>query len=110
MNIQPVNKNLLVVPAEAEDSTKSGIILPADAQEKPKYGIVTAVAPDCVGFLGDFDPKVFGSSYKGLPELIGAKVLYRAYSGSNIKIDGKEYLLLPEDEVLAFLTEETEDV
>ncbi len=102
MNIQPVNKNLLIVPAEAETSV-SGIIIPDEAQEKPKYGIVKAVAPDCVGFLGELNPAVYGKDTSGLPELIGAKVLYRAYSGNNIRIDGKDYLLLPEEEVLAFL-------
>lgn len=104
MKINPVNKNLLIEPAKAEDITKSGIIVPVSAQELPKYGVVIAIAPDCSQF--GRDPKVFGA--QGEHIIVGAKVLYKSYAGSTVVIDKEEYLLLPEEDVLAFLTDEEE--
>jgi chaperonin GroES len=77
---------------EAEEKTKGGIVLPDTAQEKPQKGTVIAVGPGRVADDG-----------KRIPPTVkkGDKVIYAKYGGSEIDVDGKEYMILRESDVLA---------
>ncbi len=89
MNIRPLADRVLVEPKEAETKTASGIYIPETAKEKPQQGKVIAV----------------GSGKKDEPmELkIGDTVLYGKYSGTEITVDGKDYLMMRQSDVLAVL-------
>ena len=89
MNIRPLADRVLVEPKEAETKTASGIYIPETAKEKPQQGKVIAV----------------GSGKKDEPmELkVGDTVLYGKYSGTEITVDGKDYLMMRQSDVLAVL-------
>ncbi len=89
MNIRPLADRVLVEPKEAETKTASGIYIPDTAKEKPQQGKVIAV----------------GSGKKDEPmELkVGDTVLYGKYSGTEITVDGKDYLMMRQSDVLAVL-------
>ena len=89
MNIRPLADRVLVEPKEAETKTASGIYIPETAKEKPQQGKVIAV----------------GSGKKDDPmELkVGDTVLYGKYSGTEITVDGKDYLMMRQSDVLAVL-------
>lgn len=89
MNIRPLADRVLVEPKEAETKTASGIYIPETAKEKPQQGKVIAV----------------GSGKKDEPmELkVGDTVLYGKYSGTEISVDGKDYLMMRQSDVLAVL-------
>ena len=89
MNIRPLADRVLVEPKEAETKTASGIYIPETAKEKPQQGKVIAV----------------GSGKKDEPmELkVGDIVLYGKYSGTEITVDGKDYLMMRQSDVLAVL-------
>ena len=94
MNLKPLADRLVVEPIEQEEVTAGGIILPETAKEKPQQGKIVAAGPgrtDEKGKRVDMEVKV------------GDKVLYAKYSGTEIKLDGKDVLILREDEVLAVL-------
>ena len=89
LNIKPLGDRVVVEPVEAEQKTASGIIIPDTAKEKPSQGVVVAV-PDA-----NEDKK---------PSLkVGDKVLYGKYAGTEITIDGKEYLIMNESDILAVI-------
>ena len=89
MNIRPLADRVLVEPKEAETKTASGIYIPETAKEKPQQGKVIAV----------------GSGKKDEPMELkeGDTVLYGKYSGTEITVDGKDYLMMRQSDVLAVL-------
>lgn len=94
MKLKPLYDNVLIEPLEKEQTTKSGLVLPDSAKEKPQEGKVIAVGP---GKLGD-DNKIIP-----IPLKIGDKVVYKKWGGNEVKIDGKELLLVGADDVLAIV-------
>jgi chaperonin GroES len=92
MNVRPLHDRLLVQRIEEKETVKGGIIIPDTAKEKPQEGKVIAVGN---GKLLDNGTKV------AMDVKVGDKILFGKYSGTDIKIDGQEYLILREDEVLA---------
>ncbi|MBQ9144993.1 MAG: co-chaperone GroES [Clostridia bacterium] len=93
MKIRPLFDRILVKPDEGENTTPSGIILTASAKEKPQYATVLAV-----GEGGLVDGKQVDMIVK-----VGDKVLYGKYSGNEIKLDGQEYVILRQSDVLAIV-------
>jgi len=92
LKIRPLGDRIVVEPLEAEEKTKGGIILPDTAKEKPQEGKVVAVGKGKVGE----DGKLVSMEVK-----VGDKVLYGKYSGTEITIDDKEYIILKEEDILA---------
>jgi len=91
--IRPLADNILVEPIEREAKTPAGIVIPDTAKEKPQEGKVIAVGP------GRY---IDGKLVK--PEVsVGDTVLYRRYGGSEVKIEGKEYLIVGLDDILAIV-------
>ena len=92
--VRPLHDRLLVRRIEEEETVKGGIIIPDTAKEKPQEGEVIAVGN---GKILDNGTKI------ELDVKAGDKILFGKYSGTDIKIDGEEYLILREDEVLAVI-------
>ena len=92
MKIRPLGDRILVKRIKEEERTKGGIIIPDTAKEKPQEGKVMAVGKDKMTEQG----KLLAPDVKA-----GDKILFGKYSGTDIKIDGEEFLILREDEVLA---------
>jgi chaperonin GroES len=95
MNLKPLGDRVIVKPKEPEEVTKGGIILPDTAKEKPMEGEIVAVGP---GRVAD-DGKLIKMELK-----TGDKVLYGKYSGTEIKINDEEYLIMRESDVYAIIT------
>ena len=91
MNIRPLSDRVLIKRLEAEETTKSGIVLPGTAKEKPQEAEIIAVGPG--GFV---DGKEIKMEVK-----VGDKVLFSKYSGNEIKVNGEEYTILKQDDILA---------
>jgi chaperonin GroES len=91
-SIKPLGDRVLVEPLERDEVTKSGIVLPDTAKEKPQEGTIVSVGS------GRVDDK--GQKH-ALEVKAGNKVLYGKYAGTEIKIEGKEYLILSEKDILA---------
>jgi chaperonin GroES len=92
MKIVPLNDKIVVERLEADDKTAGGIILPDTAKEKPKQGKVLSLGegkPLDNGKRGEFQVKA------------GDRVLFSSYSGTEVTVDGKEYLIVTEDDILA---------
>lgn len=89
LNIQPLSDRVVVEASNAETKTSSGIIIPDTAQEKPQEGVVIAI----------------GKGKKDEPMTVknGDKILYGKYSGTEIKFEGKEYLIMKESDILAII-------
>lgn len=94
MNLKPLQDRILVKPTEAEEKTSSGIIIPDTAKEKPMKGEIIAVGS---GKVTD-DGKTVPMELK-----VGDKVLYGKYSGTEITVDGAEYLIMRESDVYAII-------
>jgi len=95
MQIKPLSDHILIEPIKEEEKTKSGIFLPDTVQkDKSEQGVIIAVGP---GKKTD-DGKIIMLSVKP-----GDKVLFSKYGPSEIKIDGKEYLMAKEDDILAII-------
>ena len=94
MKIRPLQDRLLVKRIEEEEKTKGGIIIPDTAKEKPQEGRVIAVGP---GKTND-DGKLIPLSVRN-----GDRILFGKYSGTEIKLEGEEHLIIREDDVLAVL-------
>jgi len=94
MKIQPLGDRVLVQPVKEDEVTKGGIIIPDTAKEKPQQGTVVAVG---TGKLDDQGKKIAFNVKKG------DKVLMPKYGGSEIKLDGKEYQIMREDDILCIL-------
>ena len=92
LKIRTLDDRIVVQPLEAEETTAGGIVLPDSSQEKPQRGTVLAVGPG----------KLLDSGNRAeLSVAIGDEVIYGKYSGSDIEIDGDEYKILRETEILA---------
>lgn len=94
MNVKPLADRIILLPLEAEQKTAGGIIIPDAAKEKPQKGEIVAVGP---GKVADSGQKIEMSLKTG------DKVLYGKYSGTEVSIDGKDYLIMKESDVLAIL-------
>jgi chaperonin GroES len=94
MKVRPLHDRLLVRRIEEKETAKGGIIIPDTAKEKPQKGEVLAVGN---GKILDNGTKI------ALDVQVGNKILFGKYTGTDIKIDGEEVLILREDEVLAVL-------
>ena len=95
MNIKPLSDHILLEPIKEEEKTKSGILLPAtEEKEKPEQGKVIAVGPGKKDETGKLIP---------LEVKAGDRVLFTKYGPNEIKIDGKEYLIAREDDILAVI-------
>ncbi|BDW91956.1 MAG: co-chaperone GroES [Bacteroidota bacterium] len=89
VNIKPLADRVLIEPLQAETKTASGIIIPDNAKEKPQKGTVVAVGP------GTKDEKVTVK--------VGDTVLYGKYAGTELKLDGTDYLMMRESDILAIV-------
>ena len=94
IKIKPLSDRIVVKPMEAEDKTKGGIILPDTAKEKPVEGTVVAAGP---GRKTD-DGKVIAMDIK-----VGDTVLYGKYSGTEVTLEGEEYLIMRESDIFAIV-------
>ncbi|MGE0173649.1 MAG: co-chaperone GroES [Oligoflexales bacterium] len=94
MKIRPLQDRILVKRIEADEKTKSGIIIPDNAKEKPMEGKVIAV--------GNGKTLKDGTTKK-LDVKVGDRILFSKYSGSEVKLEGEEHLILREDDVLGIL-------
>lgn len=93
MNIKPLFDRILVEPVQAESTSAGGIILTSSAKEKPQYATVLAV-----GAGGMVDGKEVVMQVK-----VGDKVVFGKYSGNELRIEGKDYIILRQSDVLAIL-------
>ncbi len=93
MTIKPLGDRVVIKMVETEETTKSGIVLPGSAKEKPQYAEVVAVGPG-----GVVDGKEIVMEVK-----VGDKVLLSKYAGTEVKLDGQEYTILRQSEILAKL-------
>ncbi len=87
LNIRPLADRVVVEPAAAEEKTASGIIIPDTAKEKPQRGTVVAVGP--------------GKPDEPTTVKVGETVLYGKYAGTDISIEGRDYLIMRESDLLA---------
>lgn len=95
MKIRPLHDRVLVKRVAEEERTKGGILIPDSAKEKPMEGEVKAVG----------NGKILENGTKVNPEVkVGDRVLFGKYSGTEVKIDGEEHLILREDDILGILT------
>ena len=94
LKIHPLADRVVVQPAEAEEKTKGGIILPDTAKEKPVEGTIVAAGPGKVADNGE----VVKMTVK-----VGDKVLYGKYSGTEVTINGQEYLIMRESDIFGIL-------
>ena len=92
MDVKPLADRVVVKPSEAEEKTEGGIILPDTAQEKPQKGEIVAVGPGKKSETGDTVPMELNS---------GDTVIYGKYSGTEINIEGQDYLIMRESDILA---------
>jgi|TARA_B100001109_G_scaffold211415_1_gene179348 chaperonin GroES len=89
LNIKPLADRVLVEPAAAETKTSSGIIIPDTAKEKPQKGNIVAVGP--------------GTKDNPVTVKVGDVVLYGKYSGTELNHEGKDYLIMKENDILAII-------
>jgi len=94
MNVRPLHDRVLVKRIEEKEVVKGGIIIPDTAKEKPMEGEVIAAGP---GKITDSGARA------ALDVKAGDRILFGKYSGTEIKIDGEEYLIMREDEILAIV-------
>ncbi|HWQ42083.1 MAG TPA: co-chaperone GroES [Desulfosporosinus sp.] len=93
MNIKPLADRVIIKALPMEEKTKSGIIMPDTAKEKPQEGEVMAVGPG----------RVEKGERIALDVKTGDHVIYSKYAGTEVKLDGEEYLILKEADILAIL-------
>jgi chaperonin GroES len=89
VKIKPLADRVLVEPSQAEEKTSSGIIIPDTAKEKPQQGSVVAVGS--------------GKKDEPLTVKVGDTILYGKYAGTEITVDGKEYLIMRESDIFAII-------
>ncbi len=91
MNLKPLNDRVVLKQLQAEETTKSGIVLPGQAQEKPQEAEVVAVGP--------------GGMVEGkevvMQVLVGDKVIYSKYAGTEVKLEGVDYIIVKQSDILA---------
>ena len=93
MKLVPLTDRVVLKQLEAEETTKSGIVLPGQAQEKPQQAEVVAVGPGGV---------VDGKEVK-MEVAVGDKVIYSKYSGTEVKIEDTEYIIVKQSDILAII-------
>ena len=93
MTLVPLGDRVVLKQVEAEETTKSGIVLPGQAQEKPQQAEVVAVGPGGV---------VEGKEVK-MEVAVGDKVIYSKYSGTEVRMDGTEYIIVRQNDILAIV-------
>ena len=91
MTIKPLGDRVVLKSVEAEETTKSGIVLPSSAQEKPQMAEIIAVGPG--GVVDGKEVKMYVQT--------GDKVIYSKYAGTEVKLDGEEYILVRQSDILA---------
>ncbi len=91
MNVKPLSDRVVIKNVEMEETTKSGIVLPGAAKEKPQMAEVLAVGPGGI---------VDGKEVK-MQVTVGQKVIYSKYAGTEVKIDGKELIIVRQSDILA---------
>ena len=91
MTIRPLFDRVVVKSVDTEETTKSGIVLPGAAKEKPQMAEVVAVGPG-----GSIDGKEITMQVK-----LGDKVIYSKYAGNEVKLDGTEYIVIRQSDILA---------
>ncbi len=89
LNIQPLSDRVLIEPVAAETQTASGIFIPDTAKEKPQKGTVVAVGK--------------GTKDHEMTVKVGDTVLYGRHAGTELKLEGKDYLIMAEDEIFAII-------
>ncbi|MCD8351745.1 MAG: co-chaperone GroES [Planctomycetaceae bacterium] len=94
MAVKPLADKILVKRLEAEEVTKGGIVLPDSAKEKPKEGRVVEVGPG----------KVMEDGKRSQMQVkVGDRILFTSYAGTEIKVDGEEFLIMSQDDILAIV-------
>ncbi len=93
MNLVPLGDRVVLKQMEAEETTKSGIVLPGQAQEKPQQAEVLAVGP---GITAE------GKEIK-MEVAVGDQVIYSKYAGTEVKMDGVEYIIVKQSDILAIV-------
>lgn len=93
MKLEPLADRVVLKQLVAEETTKSGIVLPGQAQEKPQQAEVIAVGPGGV---------VEGKEVK-MEVKVGNKVIYSKYAGTEVKLDGEEYIIVKQNDILAIV-------
>ena len=91
MKLVPLGDRVVLKQLEAEETTKSGIVLPGQAQEKPQQAEVIAVGPG--GVVEEVKMEV----------AVGNKVIYSKYAGTEVKLDGEEYIIVKQSDILAIV-------
>ena len=94
MNIKVIGNRVVIKQLESEEKTASGILLPDTAKEKPFEGEVIAVGPGKVLDNGSYEP---------MEVKVGDKVIFSKYGGIEIKLEGEDYLVLRQDDILVVL-------
>lgn len=94
IKLSPLHDRVVVKPLEAEEKTKGGIILPDTAKEKPVEGTVVAAGPGKISDNGELVK---------MTVKVGDKVLYGKYSGTDVTVDGEEYLIMRESDIFAIV-------
>ncbi len=90
--LRPLGDRVVIQPTPREEMTKSGIVLPDTAKEKPQEGSIIAAGPGRLNDEGKREP---------MDVKVGDKVLYAKYAGTEFKIDGEEYLIVSQKDILA---------
>ena len=94
MKVRPLYDNIIVKRLEAETTTSSGIIIPDNAQEKPQQGEIVAVGPG----------KTLDNGQVRAPQVkAGDRILFRKFGGTDIKVNGQEFLMVREEDILAII-------
>ena len=94
MNLKPLADRVIVKPAPAEEKTKGGLYIPDTGKEKPQYGEVVAVGPGKVADSGQV---------LEMQVAVGKNVLYGKYSGTEVTVEGEDYLIMRESDIFAIL-------
>ena len=93
MNVKPLGDRVVIKNIEAEETTKSGILLTSGSKEKPQMAEVIAVGPG--GLVDGKEVKMYVSE--------GQKVFYSKYAGTEVKMDGEEYIIVRQSDILAIV-------
>ncbi len=94
MNLKPLSDRVIVKPAPAEEKTKGGLFIPDTGKEKPQYGEVVAVG---AGKIAD------NGQLLEMQDTVGKKVLYGKDSGTEVNVEGEDYLIMRESDIFAIL-------
>ena len=93
MNLRPLHDRVIVKRQEKETTTAGGIVLASSAAEKPSEGVVVAVGPG----------KIVDGTLRPLDVKAGDRVLFGKYTGSEVKVDGEDYVIMREEEIFAVI-------